>query len=268
MRQDMAAWALAAALAGEATGATTLTLQNGLNGYAGTADAWLDDSYEGRNYGSSATLELKWNNGYSDTMVIRFDLVGQIPSNQRILSATLGLWYVTESSMQDDNAITIKPFRISPGASWYENVYNGVSGYGVSWDWRDNGETLAWSGTGGGWYDKVDDWNGTARIKPEGGTALNAVDPQNWVNFDVRASVSNWYAGAGNQGLLLAATGWEGGGTTASGIFIARNDSLQSTRPRLVITYEAIPEPGVWALLAMALPLFARLGRIRASHER
>ncbi|MBN2561006.1 MAG: DNRLRE domain-containing protein [Phycisphaerae bacterium] len=221
-----------------ALGSTTITLQQGLNGYTGTTDAWLDESLGRRNYGGDPELLVKWNNGYSDDTVIKFDLTGRIPPNQRILSATLSFWYSREESMQDDNAITISVYRIDPTKWWDENIHIGESGEGVSWRYRDINELYTWTSEAGAWWDKINDGNGTNKIKRTGGTVPDAIEPQHWVPFSVTASVQNWYGGAGNTGFLVVATGFVGGGTTATGIFTSRNDSLSAYRPKLTITYE------------------------------
>jgi len=214
----------------------TITLQQGLNGYTGTADSWLDESLTRDNYGGSSLLRIQWYNGRNDVAVVRFELSGQIPPGARILWGTLWLWYVQAGSFQNDNAMTIKPFRLT--ASWDENVYDGQSGTGVSYRYRDINELYEWTGGAeGGWWDKADDGNGTNRIKKTGGTPP-AIEPQNWVSFDVTPTVTQWHGGAANYGFLVVATGFEGGGTTVYGLFSSRQEGLASYRPKLVICYE------------------------------
>ena len=223
---------------------TEITLQQGLNGYQGTTDAWLNHSLVRHNYGGAPDLRIQWNNGRSDCAVIKFDLAGAIPPNQRILSATLSLYYFYAGSMGNDNAVTIKPFRLAAGAWWDENIYDGVSGYGVSYRYRDANETYEWTnGAEGGWYDKIDDNNGTNKIKKTGGTPPDAIEPGNWVPFDVTPSVTQWYGGATNNGFLVVATNFQGGGTLGYGKFYSRNEGGSSVRPTLTIRYEGALEP-------------------------
>ncbi len=222
-----------------ATASTTITLQNGVGGYAGTSDAWLDASQPRDNHGGAPSLQIRWNNGRDDCALVRFDLAGKIPPGAAILSATLSLYYMEAVSFQVDNAITIKPYRLQTGAGWVENVYDGQSGTGVSYRYRDIGETLEWTGGAeGGWFDKVDDGNGTVRIKRADGTPVGAIPPQNWVSFDVTSTVTQWKAGAENNGFLVVAVGFEGGGTTCYGLLTSRDDTLPGYRPTLSITYE------------------------------
>lgn len=241
---------VAVSLGASSLSATTVTLQQGLNGYTGCTDSWLDESLTSDNYGGAPNLRIQWNNGRSDCVVLKFNLTGIIPPGSTILSATLSLWYYDQSSMGDDNAVTIKPFRLNSGSWWDENVYNGQSGTGVSYGYRDVNELYPWTGGAeGGWWDKIDDLNGTARIKKLGGLPVGAIEPGNWVPWNVTSSVAQWYGGATNNGFLLATTGFEGGGYIAAGLFISRNDSGASYRPKLVISYDTpVPaEPGTWS---------------------
>jgi len=229
----------ALALCTPALAATTVTLQNGLDGYAGTADAWLDASQVRDNNGGAPDLHVQWNNGRDDCVVLRFDLTGKVPSGAAIISATLSLYYMVAGSMQADNAMTIKPYRLQAGATWDENSGSGLLGQGVSYRYRDVGELTEWtSGAEGGWWDKIDDSNGTSKIKRLGGTPTDAVPPANWVSFDVTPSVTQWRYGATNNGFLLVATAFQGSGTTIYGTFTSRNDSGASYRPKLTITFE------------------------------
>lgn len=222
-----------------AAAATTVTLQNGLNGYVGTTDTWLDESSARDNYGGAPDLRVRWYDGRNDCSLVRFDLTGVFPPGAAVLYASLSLYYVTANSFQVDNAITIRPFRLVPGASWDENIYNGQYGVGASYRYRDAAEAYEWTGGAeGAWYDKTDDGNGSAKIKRSDGTPPDAVPPSSWVTFDVTPTVIQWQGGAANNGFLVVATGFQGGGTTCYGVFTSRNESLSSYRPKLTITFE------------------------------
>lgn len=234
-------------------GATTITLQDGISPapgrpvYAGTTDAWLNEGST-RNYGADPFLTIKWYNGRSDATVIRFDLTGQIPANQRILSATLSL-YFSDGNGTSSEAFEIKPYRIAPTKPWFENIYNGTAGYGVNWKWRDNAQTQEWTSQDGAWWDKIDDSNGTRWVQDEDGTVgppqtpYVPIKPGNWVDFNVVNSVRQWYAGQTNQGFSLFAVNYVGGYTTTYGLFCSRNHTTQWARPKLVITYEGALAP-------------------------
>jgi len=250
--------------------AATFTLQQGVNGYTGTTDAWLERGNGGNdNHGGSALTRIRYNNIYRDTTVLKFDLTGQIPANQRIMSAVLEIWYVDEWSMLANNALTLEPFRLIPGTAWYENIYEDQNGVGVSWTYRDAGETLLWTmdpytANRGGWGDKADDGNSAALIKRLGGSVPGAIEPQHWVSFNVTYTVRNWYAGTENNGFVIGVTAFQGGGYDCYGLFTTSEDSLTAYRPKLTINYEPVPEPAGlagFALTALAAVAWRRVRR-------
>ncbi|MFH0982907.1 MAG: DNRLRE domain-containing protein [Planctomycetota bacterium] len=226
-------------------GSTTITLQDGSGGYAGTTDAWLNEGSKTKNYGADPILHIQWNNGRSDATLVRFELAGQIPLHQRILSAKLYLYYGSAESMGPSNAIELKPFRVT--LWWYENVYVGEAGNGVNWRWRDDGQTLEWTGQDGAWWDKIDDGNTTRWIQDSDGEVGGnppPIKPGNWVDFTVTNSVKAWYEqGAANYGFSLFSTNFVGSGYIAAGLFSSRNHGTSWSRPELEITYEGALPP-------------------------
>ncbi len=229
-------WALLGASCPRLLLAATVTLQQGTHNYNGAADAWLDESYQSRNYGGSSYVRVQYNNGVSDCALLRFTLPSL--AFQSLTAATLGLYYYDQSSMQSDNAVWITPWRITNGMSWYENVFDGVSGYGVNWRYRDHAQTQPWTGQYGAWLDKVHDGNSTNKIKRPGGSVPDAIEPPNWVTWDVRNSVAQWYAGQENNGFVLFESGFQGGGTIAAGLFYSREHSVAALRPYLRLTFQ------------------------------
>ncbi|MDW8309574.1 MAG: autotransporter-associated beta strand repeat-containing protein, partial [Verrucomicrobiales bacterium] len=216
--------------------AATVTLQHGVQGYTGSADAWLDEGYKTRNYGGSTSLRVQYNNGMSDCTLLRFELPAL--SFQSLTAATLGLYYYDQTSMQSDNAVWITPYRITNGMSWFENIYDGAAGYGVNWRYRDHAQTLPWTGQNAGWYDKIDDGNSTNKIKRPGGSVPDAIEPPNWVTWNVRNSVAQWYAGQDNNGFVLFESGFQGGGYLAAGLFYSRESSDPNLRPYLTLSFQ------------------------------
>ncbi len=232
-------------------GATTITLQDGmvpLPGrpvYWGTTDAWLNYNTTG-NYGASTSLRIQWYDGRDDTAVIRFDLAGQIPPYQRILSAKLWLYY-RSAVMTNDEAIEIKPYRIDPTKPWFENIYDGTTGHGVNCRWRDDAQTQPWTGQDCAWWDKIDDGNSTRWVQDENGMVgppYNPVKPPATIDFTVTPSVKAWYEqGQTNTGFCLFAVNYVGGAHQAYGLFASRNDGTAGLRPKLVIAYEGALAP-------------------------
>lgn len=224
--------------------AATVTLQQGLHGYAGTTDAWLNEARVRHNYGGDTNLFVQYDandGGYAeDCTLIRF----QLPSvaHDSISSATLALFYEKAISFQDDNYLAIKPYRIHPTNSWFENTGIELDGQGVNWLYRDQNQTLPW-GSGGGWYEKIDDGNGTNLVKRVGGLPINAIEPTNWVNFSVGNSVAQWYVGQANHGWVLFSSGFTGGGNLVTAQFASRDSTVTGTRPKLTITYSGARIP-------------------------
>lgn len=242
------AFVLAAGAISQAS--TTITLQDGTSPglgrptYWGTSDAFLDAHHENWNAGGLATVRVRYDDGWSDPTCIKFDLTGQVPSDARLISSTLSLWYAYAWSMGSNNALSIQPWRINNNKAWTENTYLGynVSGqnHGVNFYYRDDGQTQAWT-NGAAWYDATNDSNQTTKIKDTGGSVPGAIEPQHWVSWAVTNSVAQWRGGQQNNGFLLIGTSMEGSGYDLYGVFTARNDTIYNYRPKLAITYNAKP---------------------------
>jgi len=226
----------------------SLTLQDGVTiklptgTYGGTTDAWVNEGQPTRNYGASPILEIKYDAndaGYAeDHALIKFDL--PTLSFDSISRATLEIFYMEAESFQADNALGIKPYRIAPDKLWDENdgEISGKPNEGVNFQYCDKMQTRPWTEQFGGWYDKIDDLNGTNRVKRAGGTPTNAIEPGNWVPFDILPSVIRWYGGATNNGLLLFSCSFEGGGYTCTAKFASSDTNNPPYRPKLTLNYD------------------------------
>ena len=83
--------------------AATVTLQQGVLGYTGNKDAWLDESSKRDNNGGDTKLRIQYNSGLSDSTLIRFDLPSL--SFQTVSAATLSLYlYDTYSMVREQRA--------------------------------------------------------------------------------------------------------------------------------------------------------------------
>jgi MYXO-CTERM domain-containing protein len=100
-----------------------------------------------------------------------------------------------------------------------------------------------------------DDTQLVSAAHPACGDAV-VCEPPVAVAWDVTALVQAWASGAPNFGFLLLPE------TTNGGKLFATDDPDPSLRPRLVVTYTgggiSVPEPGLLALLGLALPLLRR----------
>lgn len=223
--------------------AATVKLQSGLYNYNGASDTWLNETAGNQrsNYGGSPTLTIRYDGadgGYiEDCALLKFEL----PAVQAddVSLAVLELFYLQAGGMLADNAIAIKPYRVTANRPWFENNRNGELGEGASWRYFGQIETNfnEWTALSGGWYDKIDDRNSSNMIKRPGGTVPGAIEPTNWVPFTVTPSVQQWFTGAVNNGFILFSSSFQGSGNEAYGVFASRENSAASNRPVLRVTY-------------------------------
>ena len=118
-----------------ADGDTTVTFQEGVDGYTGTQDTAVEEDTPTTSYGTQTTLEVDLSNsgGGQEQTLIRFDNLfgtgdGQIPSGATIISATLTL----EQTDTSGSTATISLHRML--TSWSENsTWNSMTD-GISTD--------------------------------------------------------------------------------------------------------------------------------------
>jgi hypothetical protein len=202
--------------------ATTLTLQDGFNGYFSTEDTQIKSSLDANtNFGTDLHFGA---DSAGIQGLIRFSgLVGastnQIASGSSILSASLTLHVV--------NASTTSPSVYQMLADWDEN--------GVTW----NNASAVGNGSAGFQADGVDAHSTLVNTFPAAALG-DAV-------FDVTSVVQNWINGDQNYGLLFLSS------STDAAEFATSQDDLH-VRPRLVIEYEtSVPAPASLAFLMLGI---------------
>ena len=184
------------------------SFQQGVGGYTGTVDTYLDEGNPGDNYTSNALLRVdlepdKWQ------VLLRFEDIigggsGQIPFGSTIESATLGI-NVTNSS--------------TTGAQLYRMIA----------PWSDSD---TWTSRGGG----IDTDGVEAESTPDsssGGSGTGAA------SVDVTADVQTWSDGAANRGwawLQSEDNSWQ---------FNSSDTGTVANRPVLTVEYVAPPAPAV-----------------------
>ena len=182
---------------------TTVTFQQGVNGYSGTVDTYIMEYYPGTAYGTESSLG--WDNndphGSGDYTfgLIRFDDIfgtdaGQIPPDAIIQSATLTYYVYDTGDLADVNEVMI---------DWSEDVtYNGFGG--------DAGV-------------QVDEY-GVSVGSGSGATSAQSID--------VTASLAVWAsAPSGNHGWIFRPTG--GGGVDVR----SSEYATVGQRPSLTVEY-------------------------------
>ncbi|MCK9622405.1 MAG: DUF4347 domain-containing protein, partial [Methylobacter sp.] len=188
----------------------TTTFQEGVSGYTGTTDTYLDSTLSGTNYGASGTLQIitPLLLGSTQQSLISFDL-SSIPAGSIVTSASVTF---TASS-----AIALLPSvdMYKMLSSWSESTSTWSSlGSGVS---TDNSEA---SSTADASWGALLGLNGTATFS----SASMASTVQSWINNP-----------ASNNGWLLTA-----GITSVQ--FYSSEEATIAYRPQLSITY-TVPTP-------------------------
>jgi hypothetical protein len=221
---------LAMLCSGLAQAQSTLTFQNGSNGYAGTQDTVIRSAAPGTNYGADPSISVDGDDGSPGLQpnhgLIRFDAIfgpgaAQIQPGVVIESATLSL-----------------------------NVFNPGSGWAVHdmlTDWAQG--TATWNSLIGGVQANGVE-AGAQPLLSVGSNDGNENVGNGLLVLDLTASLRAWQAGTlpGYGWALLPFTN----GT--NGIDFDSSEALTaSLRPVLTVQVSPIPEPGTYALLLAGL---------------
>ncbi|MBC7257980.1 MAG: DNRLRE domain-containing protein [Chloroflexi bacterium] len=199
---------------------TVLTLQQGLNGYAGTTDTLIDWWAKDTNYGNEPTFSIRGGNydyGRQDihSALLRFDL-SPLPAGASVGSARLEIYLTARSNA---------------GSAYF-------SPYQVVRSWTESGAT--WNRATSSTYWGLAGCNSTE--PPNQDRSATATDMQQpppsitnvWVSLDVTDIVRNWVAApTTNLGLLLR----DAGGNSVGYTFASSENANASIRPKLVIEY-------------------------------
>ena len=200
---------------------TTVTLQEGVDGYSGTKDAHLMEFFSDNNTGGYHTTEAARFVGSADNadkaIVIEFDL-SAISSSARVFEATLELYFIGERGGSGEPKF-LSVHRLTE--VWVEGAgavdINGEDVPGVNWDWlaalppKFEGKTLA--------EERID------------------AMPDVWYSFDVTSVVRDWiWQATPNYGVLIL----ENNPSSVDGTkqFRTSEYSEVSKRPKLTIRYQ------------------------------
>ena len=206
---------------------TTVTLQNGTNNYAGTADDWiLAFSGADLNQGTNSDLDIR--SASSDRALIRFAIFasegGPVPNGVTITSATLSLY------KYDGPDAVIQATRLLK--NWTET--------GATWNTTGTGTAWTVPGAGGSATDVVSSADGQGSIADAAANNCTAAPfpAACWLNIDVTSGVQAFSSGTANYGWLL---------TQVSSSIPAQykdfnskdNANFPALRPKLTITYQS-----------------------------
>ena len=218
--------------------ADTVTLQQGVDGYAGAKDVWLYADAETGNLGAHRIMVTRNEEGAKNsTALVSFDLSGKVPSNATIISATLKLY---NYSARYDGNTTINIHRVL--RDWEEGT--GVSGdysYTLGATWKFYSQSP---------YDVEWDSAGALGAGDSVGTATDSVSyygsttGSGWVSFDVTADVSGYVSESfQNYGWVLN----NAFGKADQRFYTSDHTDDPSLRPVLVVEY--VPEPVAGSLM-------------------
>lgn len=206
---------------------TTVTLQNGTNGYAGTTDDWILYS-SGANVNQGTITDLDIRNTNTDRAVIRFAIFasegGPVPNGVTITSATLSLY-----KYNGPDAV-IQATRLL--RNWTET--------GVTWNTTGTGTAWTVPGAGGVGTDVVSSADGQGSIADAtvNNCTASTMPAACWLNINVTSGVQAFSTGTTNDGWLL---------TQVSSSAIDQYKDFNSkditnfptARPKLTITYQS-----------------------------
>ena len=188
---------------------TTVTLQQGNNGYAGAADTYLYQYAASSNYCAQDALKV----GYKqqNAALLRFDL-GGIPGGCTVTQASLQLY----ATGWGGSNVTLGVYRVLRGTDLCQ----------ATWNQAASGNPWALPGCN----DTSSDRSATA----EATVTTNGIGK--WYAFSLTGLVQDWVNGsASNYGLLLRQTA----STTGSFNLTSAESGAPQLRPRLIVTYRS-----------------------------
>jgi hypothetical protein len=227
--RPLSALALAVLLAAPAA-ATTISFQNGVDGYAGADNE--SHSFDGTVSQDQIRMDLPSASqpAGSYAWIVFTGLLGEgaIPDGATIVSATL-------------EGLVRNPFGAATATRLLADIASRPFGAGAS--------VLDGAGV---FFDAT---QLVSVAHADCGDAVECVPPVA-IAWDVTAMVQAWVTGAPNYGFLLLPE------TVNGGKLFATDDPAPSLRPRLVVTYTSgsipVPEPALLALLGLAAALRRR----------
>ncbi|MGC8826548.1 MAG: DNRLRE domain-containing protein, partial [Anaerolineae bacterium] len=200
---------------------TVICLQQGLGGYTGSIDTYLDIAYPNTNYGNGIKLYAKTED--NTNVLVKFDLTGKLPAGAQVISATLKLFW--ESTNPANIPITLYTYQVL--RPWAEDQ--------ATWNSALAGVGWAVPGVNGVGVDR----SGT----PD--DVLSCYDPtrdiDRWIDLDVSESAQHW-AGSPGENYGVVVKPYRCRDMTALYTFSSSESTVQAYRPQLCLAY-IIPPP-------------------------
>lgn len=223
-------------LAATPTLADTVTLREGLDGYAGTQDTWFSERTTGG--------EL---NGFPEGSFIR--TAQWASANQQALLRFDGV----EALLAPGGTINSATLRlvVPDDITFSDGEWNAVHQMLVGWDETDAYGAAPWAG-GATQHIDLDGVEAAAAATDDSSAYADAafvIAQGTVIEFDVTAIVQNWADGDANYGFMFQSSGQAAG----NGLFMASSEYAtdETARPTLIIDGDLVPEPGSLALVAL-----------------
>src|SRR3990172_5169055 len=197
----------ATTVSAQVSGSTTVVFQEGLNGYTGTSDAYINTYSAASNFGTATSLT----GAENQKALFQFDL-SSIPANATVSNATLELYISGNNDNAGGNTIFLN--RIL-NKNWVESQ--------VTWNVYATGNNWSTAGLGAG-TDYASSANASVNV---------GYSPANvWAAFPITSLAQSWVDGTiSNTGVVLHS----GNGPRA---IVSSSESGDITlRPKLTITY-------------------------------
>ena len=232
----------------------SLAYQQGLAGYEGVSDTYLDAWNQTATMGNVATFSVRQNGIRAG--LVRFGL-DDVPGNAIVIEARLELWAAYSSN---PGRINLRAYNM--GREWSEST--------ASWIEAESGRP--WSAPGA-------DAPGEDRGGELAGTVGHA-GAQRWASIDVTKAARQWIENPErNYGVMLKGEG----GVSVEYQFASSQFQQSRLRPKLLLVYELEPDVkaieggreteflqvlGIATALLVLFYLLSRRGRSRGSRER
>ncbi len=218
--------------------ADTVVLKQGVGGYTGATDAYIDSQSPDSNFGSTWYMHVyMYDDAPRRSGLIKFDLTGKIPQNAVIQSAYLSLWVYQVVDMDTNDWIDVGLYRISTYRPWVENQAT----------WNRFTSTYYWGLPGCEHVpsDRSGTYDGSV-IRFTKNSQVNQ-----YYTWNVTSSVQAWYSGTTNNGWLVRAAAHDG--AAGEGVSFNTKEGDLAYRPYLTINYTIIPEPSTIVGLTFGL---------------
>ena len=200
----------------------SVSLQEGINGYAGVTDTLINGWAVDENYGSYTRLIVR--SGEWMSSLLRFDLQGYVPSGAEITNATLRLYF---DSASNTNAMEARSYQVL--RPWEE--------FEANWNQSRNGESWGAAGANDTGTDRSASYSDVVVLQDDTPESIGR-----WYELDITDMVTAWVQNPNaNYGVIVRGIGAAGVEHRA----LSSEYWNATLHPNLVINYviDTTPQP-------------------------